>query len=432
MIMDNKNALHGQITVPGDKSISHRAVMLGSISEGITVAKNFLMSDDCLSTIRCFRDMGVDITVKGDSVTVKGVGLNGLVKPENELYTGNSGTTTRLISGLLAGQSFETVLNGDESIQKRPMKRVMEPLSLMGADIRSKNDNGCAPLVINGKSLNGIEYRMKVASAQVKSAILLAGLYARGDTTVIEDIPSRNHTELMLKGFGADIETKGLVSTLHPGSTLKGMELTVPGDISSAAYFIGAALITPGSDITVKNTGINPTRDGIIRAFKSMGADITLLNEREEAGEKIADIRARYSKLSGTVIEGSLIPALIDEIPLIAVVAAQAEGETIIRDAAELKVKESDRIELVSEGLKNMGADIEPKEDGFLIKGPSDLHGAQIRTKKDHRIAMSFAIAALVSDGPVVIDDTECVKISYPAFYEDLNSLRTPDTSHKP
>lgn len=430
--MDNKNALHGEITVPGDKSISHRAVMLGSISEGTTAAKNFLMSEDCLSTIGCFRDMGVDIKVEDGTVTIKGAGLNGLVRPQKELYTGNSGTTTRLISGILAGQGFETVLNGDDSIQKRPMKRIMEPLSLMGADIRSAKDNGCAPLMIKGRALNGIEYRMKVASAQVKSAILLAGLYAKGDTTVIEDVPSRNHTELMLKGFGADIKTDGRIITLHPGNTLKGRELTVPGDISSAAYFIGAALITPGSDITVKNTGINPTRDGIIRAFKSMGADITLHNEREEAGERIADIRVRYSKLTGTVIEGELIPALIDEIPLIAVVATQAEGQTVIRDAAELKVKESDRIELVSEGLKNMGADIEAREDGFLIKGPSRLHGTQILTKKDHRIAMSFSIAALVSDGPVVIDDTGCVKISYPGFFEDLISLRTPDMSHKP
>ena len=429
---DENRALRGQITVPGDKSISHRAVMLGSISEGTTIAKDFLMSDDCLSTIRCFRDMGVDITVDGRDVTIRGVGLHGLIKPSGELYTGNSGTTTRIISGILAGQNFDTILNGDESIQKRPMKRVMEPLSLMGADIRSLRDNGCAPLAINGRRLKGIEYHMKVASAQVKSAILLAGLFADGDTTVIEDVPSRNHTELMLKGFGADLETNGLTTVLHPGKPLIGTKLTVPGDISSAAYFIGAALITPGSDITVKNTGINPTRDGIIRAFRAMGADITLMNERETAGERVADIRVRYSGLSGTVIEGDLIPALIDEIPLIAVVATQAEGETVIKDAAELKVKESDRIELMSEGLKKMGADIKPLSDGFIINGRTGLHGADIRTQKDHRIAMSFSIAALVSDGPVVLDDADCVKISYPGFFDDLKTLNTPDTSRKP
>ncbi|MBO4373993.1 MAG: 3-phosphoshikimate 1-carboxyvinyltransferase [Lachnospiraceae bacterium] len=423
--MHENHALRGQITVPGDKSISHRAVMLGSISEGTTVAKGFLLSDDCLSTIRCFRDMGVDIKTDGNTVTIQGVGLKGLVKPANELYTGNSGTTTRIISGILAGQDFDTVLNGDESIQKRPMKRVMEPLSQMGADIVSVRDNGCAPLSIKGCSLHGIDYHMKVASAQVKSAILLAGLYAKGDTTVTEDVVSRNHTELMLKGFGADIETDGTSVILHPGKKLKGREITVPGDISSAAYFIGAALITPGSDIIIKNVGINPTRDGIIRTFLSMGADIALINETEQAGERVADIRVRYSKLSGTVIEGSIIPALIDEIPLIAVAASLSEGRTIIKDAAELRVKESDRIELVSEGLKSMGADIEPTDDGFIINGVERLHGADIRTQKDHRIAMSFSVAAIASDGPVVIDDTECVNISYPGFFCDLKKLQS-------
>lgn len=417
--------LSGTVTVPGDKSISHRAVMLGSISEGRTVARDFLFSEDCLSTISCFRDMGVDITIDGKDVIIDGVGLTGLKKPQKELYTGNSGTTTRIISGILAGQDFDTLLNGDDSIQKRPMKRVIEPLSLMGADIRSIKDNGCAPLSIHGRNLSGISYHMPVASAQVKSAILLAGLFAKGDTTVIEDVPSRNHTELMLKGFGADIETKGLVTTLHPGKKLAGQEITVPGDISSAAYFIGAALITPGSDITVKNVGLNPTRDGIIRAFLAMGADITLMNVHETAGEKVADIRVRYSELEGTVIEGDIIPALIDEIPLIAVVAAVSKGQTIIKDASELRVKESDRIELVSEGLKNMGADIVPKDDGFVINGVEGLHGADIRTQKDHRIAMSFSVAALVSDGPVITDDPECVKISYPGFFEDLNRLRS-------
>ncbi|MCR5651952.1 MAG: 3-phosphoshikimate 1-carboxyvinyltransferase [Lachnospiraceae bacterium] len=419
-----KNTLRGSITVPGDKSISHRAVMLGSISDGVTRADNFLMSEDCLSTVACFRDMGVGIDITDKDVVIHGVGLNGLLKPSKDLYTGNSGTTTRIISGILAGQDFDTVLNGDESIQKRPMKRVMEPLSMMGAEITSIRNNGCTPLAIKGHQLNGMTYKMKIASAQVKSAILLAGLYAKGDTVIIEDVPSRNHTELMLKGFGADIETDGQRTVLRPGKPLKGMELTVPGDISSAAFFIGAALITEGSDITIRNVGINPTRDGIIRAFLSMGADITLSNEKIQAGERSADIRVRYSKLSGTVIEGDIIPALIDEIPLIAVAATQAEGETVIRNAAELRVKESDRIELVSGGLKKMGASITPTEDGFVIQGPSKLHGSEIRTQKDHRIAMSFSVAGLISDGPVVLDDTDCVNISYPEFYADLEKLK--------
>ncbi len=415
--------LHGRVKVPGDKSISHRAVMLGSIAEGKTVAHGFLMSADCLSTIGCFREMGVDIRISGSDVEIEGRGLYGLKKPEKVLNTGNSGTTTRIISGLLAGQDFECTLNGDESIQKRPMKRIMEPLSLMGADITSVRGNDCAPLLIRGSKLKGMEYRMKVASAQVKSAILLAGLYANGQTSVIENVASRNHTELMLKGFGADIESRELKTVLTPGSTLKGMELTVPGDISSAAYFIGAALIKPGSDIIIENVGINPTRDGIIRAFRDMGADITLLNERSEAGEKCADLRVRYSSLHGTVIEGEIIPALIDELPLIAMVATRADGQTVIKDAAELKVKESDRIELVTEGLKAMGADITATDDGFVINGPCRLHGADIRTEKDHRIAMSFATAGLISDGPVNIDHPDCVRISYPGFYEDLAGL---------
>ncbi len=422
--MQKINGLHGTVTVPGDKSISHRAVMLGSIAEGRTLAHGFLMSADCLSTIGCFRDMGVNIDINGSDVEIEGVGLHGLKKPDKELDTGNSGTTTRIISGLLCGQDFDCSLNGDESIQKRPMKRIMDPLRAMGADISSVRDNGCAPLAIRGSKLKGIEYKMPVASAQVKSSVLLAGLYASGLTTIIEDTPSRNHTELMLKGFGADIETKGLKTVLRPGNTLKGMELTVPGDISSAAFFIAGALICEGSDIIIKNVGINPTRDGIIRVFKKMGGNIELQNEHIEAGERVADLHVKHSNLHGTIIEGDVIPALIDELPVIAIAATQAEGRTLIRDAGELRVKESDRIELVTEGLKAMGADIEAREDGFMIKGPASLKGAEIRTEKDHRIAMSFMIAALISDGPVILDDPDCVRISYPGFYDDLKDLK--------
>ena len=289
--------------------------------------------------------------------------------------------------------------------------------------LESVKGNGCAPLRIRGRKLKGMSYEMPVASAQVKSAILLAGLYAEGETRVIESVPSRNHTELMLKGFGADITSKDLVTVLKSGNTLYGQELTVPGDISSAAYFIGAALIVPGSDIIVKNVGINPTRDGLLRAFKEMGADIEILDERIEAGEKAADLRVRYSKLHGITIEGEIIPALIDELPLIAVVATQAKGTTVIKDAAEMKVKESDRIKLMTEGLKRMGADITATDDGMIINGPCSLHGAEIEDEKDHRIAMSFSVAALLSDGPVKLQDPDCVRISYPGFYDDLDHL---------
>ena len=421
---DQKVALRGEIRVPGDKSISHRSVMLGSIAEGITTVSGFLKSADCMSTIECFKAMGVEIELSGETLRIKGAGLRGLKKPDSVLNTGNSGTTTRLISGILAGQDFECVLDGDSSIRKRPMKRIMEPLALMGADISSIYDNGCAPLKIRGKALKGTDYEMPVASAQVKSAILLAGLLAEGETSVKEKIPSRNHTELMLKGFGADIETVGETIRLRPGRELKGMELTVPADISSAAYFMGAGLIVPGSDILIKDVGINPTRDGIIRVFKAMGADLEILNERTEAGEKMADIHVRYSHLTSVTIEDPLIPTLIDELPLIAVVATQAEGTTIIRDAEEMRVKESDRIKLMTEGLKAMGADIEGTGDGFVIKGQSELHGAAIEDEKDHRIAMSFTVASLIAGGEVTLKNPGCVNISYPGFYEDMKKLQ--------
>ena len=421
---DQTRVLKGEIRVPGDKSISHRSVMLGSIARGITTVGGFLKSADCISTIECFKAMGVDIEISEEVLRIKGVGLKGLKKPDSVLNAGNSGTTTRLISGILAGQDFECVLDGDSSIRKRPMKRIMEPLALMGADISSVYDNGCAPLRIRGKALKGTDYVMPVASAQVKAAILLAGLLAEGETTVREKIPSRNHTELMLKGFGADIETVDNTIRLRPGRDLKGMELTVPADISSAAYFMGAGLIVPGSDILIKDVGINPTRDGIIRVFKAMGADLELLNERTEAGEKMADIHVRYSHLSAVTVEDPLIPTLIDELPLIAVVATQAEGTTVIRDASEMRVKESDRIKLMTEGLKAMGADIEGTEDGFVIKGQSELHGAAIEDEKDHRIAMSFTVASLVAEGEVTLKNPGCVNISYPGFYEDLKKLQ--------
>ena len=415
--------LRGEVTVPGDKSISHRSVMFGSIAKGTTEIHNFLEGADCLSTISCFQNMGINIENKNGIVTVRGNGLRGLKAPNCVLDCGNSGTTTRLISGILAPQTFDVTLTGDESIQKRPMKRIMEPLSMMGADITSIRDNGCAPIMIRGKQLHGIHYHSKVASAQVKSAILLAGLYAEGETTVTEPKLSRNHTELMLKFFGADIHTSGTSSTVLPASELYGNKIHVPGDISSSVYFVAAGLIIPNSEILIKNVGINPTRDGLIRVCKAMGADITLLNENRDYSEPTADILVRTSNLKGTIIEGDIIPTMIDELPTVALMACFAEGTTIIRDAAELKVKESNRIAIMVQNLKAMGADVEETEDGMIIHGGKPLHGAIIDTKKDHRIAMTFAVAAMAAEGETEILDADCVNISYPEFYKDLMTL---------
>ena len=343
MKLKYKHPLKGEVTIPGDKSISHRAVMFGALAKGTTEVTNFLQGADCLSTIDCFRRLGISIENTQDKILVHGKGLHGLSKPDTMLDVGNSGTTTRLISGILAGQKFETTLNGDESIQTRPMKRIMEPLSMMGSDITSIRGNNCAPLCIKGAPLHGIHYKSKVASAQVKSCILLAGLYADGTTSVTEPSVSRNHTELMLRGFGADVVCKDKTASITPVSELFSQKIEVPGDISSAAYFIAAGLIVPGSEILVKNVGINPTRDGLIRVCQAMGADMTLLNKRENGGEPVADVLVRYSSLNAATIEGEIIPTLIDEIPMIAVMACFAKGTTIIKDAAELKVKESNR-----------------------------------------------------------------------------------------
>lgn len=424
MKLTNHTSLKGEITVPGDKSISHRAVMFGAISRGITEVTNFLQGADCLSTIDCFRRLGITIENSPDRILVFGKGLHGLKQPDGPLDTGNSGTTTRLISGILAGQNFETVLTGDESIQSRPMKRIMEPLTLMGAKISSIRENGCAPLCITGASLHGVHYLSKVASAQVKSCILLAGLYADGETSVTEPALSRNHTELMLKSFGAQIQSFGTKASILPAEELFGQKIEVPGDISSAAYFIAAGLIVPGSEILIKNVGINPTRDGILRVCQSMGADITLLNKRENGGELSADILVRHSSLHPVTIEGEIIPSLIDELPVIAVMACFAEGTTVIKDAAELKVKESDRIQVMTENLNRMGAKVTATEDGMIIEGGRQLHGAVIDSHLDHRIAMSFAVAALAAEGETLIQGSDCVTISYPNFYNDLLKLQ--------
>ena len=420
--------LKGTVSVPGDKSISHRCIMFGSIANGTTEIHNFLKGADCLATIRCFQSMGINIEETDHTITVHGKGLHGLSAPLNILDVGNSGTTTRLLSGILAGQKFESKLSGDESLNSRPMKRIIEPLTMMGANISSILRNGCAPLYIAPGNLHGIHYDSPVSSAQVKSCILLAGLYAEGETSVTEPSLSRNHTELMLKEFGADIRTlhslSGTEATAYikPYPKLYGQKIVVPGDISSAAYFIVAALLVPGSEVLIKDVGINPTRSGILKVCEDMGGDITLLNERCEAGEKIADILVRTSSLHGITIEGDIIPTLIDEIPIIAVMAAVADGTTVIKDAAELKVKETDRIETVTDNLKAMGCNVTPTEDGMIITGGT-LHGASIHTLLDHRIAMAFSIAALVADGTTKILDSKCVDVSYPTFYDTFEQL---------
>lgn len=415
--------LRGELSVPGDKSISHRAVMFGSLAEGITEVTNFLQGADCLSTISCFRQMGIEIENTPDRILIHGKGLHGLSRPDDILDVGNSGTTTRLMSGILAGQNFDCTVNGDASIQKRPMKRIMTPLSLMGADISSIPGNGCAPLHIQGHPLKAIHYQSPVASAQVKSCVLLAGMYADGITRVTEPVLSRNHSELMLNHFGASVTTESTTVSIEPDPLLEGRSISVPGDISSAAYFIAAGLLVPGSQVLIRNVGVNPTRDGILRVCRAMGADIAIMNERADSGEPTADLLVKYSSLKGTVVEGEIIPTLIDELPVIAILAAFAQGTTIIRDAAELKVKESNRIDVMVENLSRMGADIEGTEDGMIIRGGRPLHGAEIDGHLDHRIAMSFAVAALAAEGTTTIRDAECVRISYPGFYDDLFSL---------
>lgn len=435
MEIHTSHGLHGEIEIPGDKSISHRSVMFGALAKGTTEITHFLQGADCLSTIGCFRAMGIEIENTPEKILVHGRGLHGLTAPAGTLDVGNSGTTTRLISGILSGQPFATTLSGDASLNSRPMKRIMEPLSLMGADIQSQNGNGCAPLQINHHlnpgshpELKHIHYRSRVASAQVKSAVLLAGLYADGVTEVTEPTLSRNHTELMLNGFGANVITinhddGSATASIRPCEELFARQIQVPGDISSAAYFIAAGLLVPNSELLIRNVGINPTRAGLLEVCRAMGADITYVNQTSASGEPTADLLVRSSSLHGTTIEGAIIPTLIDEIPMIAVMAAFAEGTTVIKDAAELKVKETDRIKTTTEALLAMGADVVPTEDGMIIHGGNPLHGTDINSYLDHRIAMAFSIAGLAAAGTTTIQDSRCVDVSYPEFYESLGAL---------
>ncbi len=421
-------ALKGEVQIPGDKSISHRAVMLGSTARGTTEISHFLSGADCLSTIHCFQKMGIEIEQSKDLVLVHGRGLRGLKAPQGILDTGNSGTTTRLICGILSGQDFSSVLSGDDSLNSRPMKRIMDPLNQMGARITSIQDNNCAPLRIEPGTLHGIRYVSPVASAQVKSSVLLAGLYADSPVSVTEPVLSRNHTELMLGNFGADISSElhadgSATASVSPCAELYGQKIQVPGDISSAAYFIAAGLLVPGSRLLVKNVGINPTRAGFLEICRKMGADISYLNRQSQGGEETADLLVTPKPLTGTVIEGAVIPSLIDEIPILAVMAAFAEGTTVIRDAAELKVKETNRIQTVTENLLAMGAEIIPTEDGMIIHGTGALKGTQIQSHLDHRIAMAFSVAALAAEGTTTILDSQCVDVSYPGFFAQLMDL---------
>lgn len=423
MIIQPASHLTGTLSIPGDKSISHRSIMLGSLAEGTTKIYNFLMGDDCLSTIQCFRHLGIHIEVNHDCILVHGKGLHGLSAPSCILDCGNSGTTTRLISGILAGQSFISTLTGDASIQKRPMKRIITPLRQMQATVQGKEDNFC-PLTLYPSQLEGISYSSPVASAQVKSCILLAGLYATTPTTVCEPTLSRDHTERMLSAFGATLERHERCVTIYPNPQLKAQEIVVPGDISSAAFFMVAGLIIPNSKLILKNVGINPTRRGILDALLKMGGSITCFNEKEVSGEPVCDMLVESSNLHGITIEGDIIPTMIDEIPALAVAALFATGTTTIKDASELRVKESNRIDTMCHELQKMGAHIQPLEDGMIIEGNATLHGAQVESYDDHRIAMSLSIAALKASTPSEILNSECIRISYPQFFEHLKSIQ--------
>lgn len=416
--------LKGSFELIGDKSISHRAIMFSSISKGHNKISNFLMGEDCLSTIDCFRKMGVDIKIEGKDVIVKGNGLYGLKKPNDILDVGNSGTTIRLIMGILAGNKFDATIIGDNSIGKRPMKRVTDPLRSMGCKIEGKDDANYTPIKIYGGNLSSINYKMPVASAQVKSSIILASLYADKMSTIEEKVRSRNHTEIMLKSFGADININDLQININPVDELYSQDIYVPGDISSAAFIIVGALITKGSEVLIKNVGLNETRTGIIDVVKSMNGNIEIFNKRLVGGEIVGDILVKYTEnLCPITIDKSIIPRLIDEIPIIAILASQAEGTTIIKDAKELKVKESNRIKAIVENLKNMNCDIEELEDGMIIKGKSKLKASYIKTYNDHRIAMAFSIANLICEGEIKLDNKNCVDISFPGYYDLLNKL---------
>lgn len=416
-------SIKGEITVPGDKSISHRSIMLGAIANGITTVRGFLRGEDNMSTMSAFRAMGVRIDDDGEVISIHGSGLHGLKEPTDILDCGNSGTTIRLITGLLAGQSFFSVVTGDQYLRKRPMKRVVEPLSRMGAKIMGRNQGSLAPLAISGGMLNAIGYDSPVSSAQIKSSIMLAGLFADGETSVREPSLSRDHSERMFSLFGASLERFENGVTVRGGVELNAQEVIVPGDISSAAFFIVAALITPGSELLIRNVGVNPTRTGVIDILKDMGGDIKLLNQRELSGEPVADIMVRSSSLKGISISGSVIPRAIDEFPAICIAAARAEGVTTVRNARELRVKETDRITAMADNLRTLGVEVTECDDGMDITGAEFLSGGQVDSRGDHRIAMSLSVAALVARDSIMVEDIDCVATSFPNFFQLLEKV---------
>jgi 3-phosphoshikimate 1-carboxyvinyltransferase len=416
-------SLKGEITVPGDKSISHRSIMLGSIAKGVTTVNGFLRGEDNMATMNAFRAMGIRIEDNSATIVIHGQGLRGLKEPSNLIDCGNSGTTIRLMSGLLAGQSFFSVLTGDQYLRNRPMKRVVEPLTSMGAQIQGRNSGNLAPLAINGSNLNAIGFDSQLTSAQVKSAIMFAGLYADGATSVREPGQSRDHSERMFRLFGASIELFDKGVTIRGGVELHGLDISVPGDISSAAFFMVAALITPGSELLIRNVGVNPTRAGVIDILKSMGGYIDLLNRREISGEPVADILVRSSYLKGVEISGDLVPRAIDEMPVIAVAAARAEGTTVLRDARELRVKESDRISSMAGNLRQLGVQVLECDDGMDVHGTDHFEGGKFESFGDHRIAMSMSVASLIADGIATVNDIDCIATSFPAFYQLLDNV---------
>ena len=422
-IAPDKKPLRGNIVVPGDKSIAHRAVIFSAIAQGRSRILNLSAGDDNSRTVRAFRQMGVEIFRDGDALCVEGKGWDGLSAPTERIDCGNSGTTLRLLSGLLAGRPFHSELDGDSSLRQRPMKRVIDPLSKMGARIRSCQGDGLAPLEIDGGGLRGIEYRMPIASAQVKSAIVLAALQAEGQTIVHEPQRSRDHTEVMLSGFGGKISVDGLTLAIAGRPALTGQSVRIPGDISSAAFFLVAAAMIPGSDLTVRDVGCNPTRDGVVEVLKQMGASIELKNQRLEAGERVADIHVTGAALKGVDVDAELVARTIDEYPILAVAAAVAQGVTTFSDVNELRFKESDRIAAMTEGLRALGVLVEERPDGMTIQGGNRLRSGAVKSYADHRIAMSFAIAGLVSENGVEIDDAKCVDISFPSFFDLLAEI---------
>ncbi|WP_031516246.1 3-phosphoshikimate 1-carboxyvinyltransferase [Desulfofalx alkaliphila] len=423
IVVNQCKRLEGVVSVPGDKSISHRAVMLGALARGQTVIHNFLMAEDCISTIACFRALGVKIEQNDGVITVRGNGLHGLQEPQDVLDCGNSGTTARLMLGILAGQPFFSVLTGDSSLRTRPMERVVKPLTQMGANFSGRQNAKLLPLAVQGKELKGIHYQTPVASAQLKSAILLAGLFAQGVTVVEEPAPSRDHTERMLRHFGAEIKVDKRRVSVKGRPDLTGQQLIVPGDISSAAFFMVAAAIVPQSDVIIRGVGLNPTRDGIVEVLQNMGADITVFNVSDQWGEPMADLRVRGSVLKGVEIGGDIIPRLIDEIPVLAVAAAVARGKTVFRDVGELRVKETDRIAALGAELSKFGVNITERHDSFTVTGSTSLTGAVCDSHGDHRIAMAMAVAGLVAEGQTVIEHAHSVNISFPQFEHALKSL---------